>query len=998
MKLQAVNRPTDSSTVTDRADEERFGALTAGAPETFAKNLATALEECAQPGTTLVRLERFLDEVDDRSAEIENMAGELRYCRMLLRVLDQSRYLTDVVVRHSEFVPWLKNTDLGHTVSAADITAEAMVLADAQSGLKHKWDALRVINQRETLRIATRDVFAHEDVLSVAEDLANLADAMMECAYRIAYAETTRRYGTPRTQDGPSGEGESAFTIIGMGKLGGRELNFSSDIDLLFIYSDEGETTGGDMRAVSNTEFFNKLGELVIKGLTEDTAEGYIHRVDMRLRPHGISGPLAVSLEHAFDYYERYGQAWERQALIKARCCAGDTATGETFIEGTRHFAYPRYFDDATLEDVRSMKQQMEQQVASRGETELEVKLGRGGIRDIEFTVQVLQLLNGGRKPEVRTARTLDAIERLADTGGLSPLEANTLKRHYRFLREVEHRLQIEGNRQVHALPSKRDKLDLFARKLGYDSAEGFMNTYRSRAEETRSVLERFLATKGAGNLWIDDLLNPFSDGAEGLERLAEEYHFADAKAAREELLRLCNGTAERPHSAHTRQQFAAAAPSILDALTDTADPNRALSRMANVLMNLKAPRSIYEILKDNPHFSQYIVKLSENSEYLTNILTRDPSLFDMLGYAGALQEPTSQDELEEQLAMLRGAVQPEAALYRLRDGETLRVGMRDLFVGISVFDVGAELSRLSEICVRECLKAARARTVDRYGELGHGFAILGLGKSGGRELGYGSDLDIVFVYESKPDGASSMDPAQYFTDLAQRTIKGLSERTKFGILYEMDARLRPDGSKGALVVSSRRFPEYYENEADSWERLALVKARFIAGDESFGRAMESVAQDLAFGMPLTRANLDRIEDIRRRVAEQAGPLDLKKQQGGVAEIEFTVRLLQMRYGKQIPAVKRGDFQGAVEALQRGGALTSRQKDVLMDAYTFFRRIENRIRMMHGTPGSSLPESQESRRDLANRLGIEADLLEQVQAHRDKVHALYQDILGRLTG
>ncbi|MEK7794256.1 MAG: hypothetical protein AAB353_06990, partial [Candidatus Hydrogenedentota bacterium] len=343
-----------------------------------------------------------------------------------------------------------------------------------------------------------------------------------------------------------------------------------------------------------------KLGERIIGALTEQSAEGQMYRVDMRLRPHGHMAPLAASMATTLEYFEAHGQAWERQALVRARAIAGDKGLGESFLEQTRPFVFPRYFDDVLLEDIRRIKERMEAEVSRRGETDREVKLGRGGIRDIEFTVQILQLLNGGRIEELRTPGTLDAIDALGRHGLLKPFEALTLARNYSFLRRVEHRLQIEGAQQVHVLPESPEALDDFARRLGYESGEAFFRLYREHAEDDRAILEQFFAAKGGGYLWLDELLAPDAEAREGLERL-RTMGFADAEGARETLLDLCIGSDRRPNSAHVRQRFREIAPALLRAAIKTADADAGLLQLGQLVGNIGAPGALFDIIGDGP-------------------------------------------------------------------------------------------------------------------------------------------------------------------------------------------------------------------------------------------------------------------------------------------------------------------------------------------------------------------------------------------------------------
>ncbi|MFA6242969.1 MAG: bifunctional [glutamate--ammonia ligase]-adenylyl-L-tyrosine phosphorylase/[glutamate--ammonia-ligase] adenylyltransferase [Candidatus Hydrogenedentales bacterium] len=957
----------------------------------LAEHLAHALGESPEPSLALTRLERFLEASFTPGAILDLMGAALHFTRLLVTVLSQSHFLTDIVCRNPEYLLWVWEEGNLHETPSREAMIEDMrrqVLAfdthDARA------QSMRRFKRREILRIASRDIFAHVPLADLTEDLSNLADAALEVAMAGAYAELEPRYGRPRIHETDT---ESAFVILGMGKLGGRELNFSSDIDLVFLYAADGETSGGQSGSVSNAEFFHKFGERVIKSVSELTAEGSIFRIDMRLRPHGRMGPLATDVDSAIHYYETEGHAWERQALIKTRPVAGDLALGESFIDRTRPFVFPKYFDDETLEDIRSIKQQMEAQVRSRGQTDTEVKLGRGGIRDVEFTVQILQLLNGGRFPELRTRSTLAAIRALEQYALLKPFDATALISNYTFMRQVEHRLQIEGSQQLHALPDDPKELDAFARKLGYASGASFKADYQDRATETRAILDQFLATEGSGNRWVTDLLNPHSDGEAGKAGLAR-LGFNDVEHAREELIGLSSGSKQRPNSLHVRQQFAAVAPGLLKALSLAINPDATLMRFSQILATLGAPGSIYDILKYSPEVTTYLVSLVENSQFLAEMITRDPGLFDVFGRPGSLDRPSTREEFEVQLAAFRRAVDADAAPYRLHAGETLRIGTRDIILNADVVALGQELTLLADVLLAYAVEVATTKTTERYGGVSGGFAVFGLGKMGGREIGYGSDLDLVFVYDGNAKTDAGMSLIEYFSAVASTIMRILKEPTRYGVLYDVDARLRPDGKKGVLVVSDARLEEYYRTEAQSWELLALTKVRAVAGDAAFGEAVARRVRDVAFGLELTPEVLASIEDIRRKLAANSSPLNLKKGEGGLAELEFAVRLLQIRNSEQHPELKRGDVLGAIDGLGEIGALSRGDAEMLRDTYVLFRRIENRLRVNLGRPTSTLPDDKEAQADLARRLGFEGDIVEMVNAHKARVHAVYERTLG----
>lgn len=967
---------------------DRVGALSAGHPDAVRDSILQALEQCADPETTLTRLEHFLDTAGEAGGDWERFERSPGYARLLLTILDQSDFLSTIIARRPEFMPWLE--DLGSlkpTPSVDELEQRLIVAAEA---IDDRMKAIRVFRQREILRIAARDIVAHVPLRDVALDLANLAEAATDMAWRWAREELEAVHGAPTTEHGPA-----QFVVLGMGKLGGRELNFSSDIDLIFLYSENGETSGGSGRTLTNHEFFYRLGERIFKYLNEETAEGRVFRVDMRLRPHGHMAPLAVSLDNALTYYEQTGQAWERQALIKIRAIAGDRELGDAFIAETRPFVFPRFFDDETLESIRQIKAQMEARLERDGITHTEVKLGRGGIRDVEFTIQMLQLLNGGRIPELRVPHTLDAIVALGERNIITPFEADSLIRNYTFMRQVEHRIQIEGSQQRHALPKDPEALDRLSRRLGYESGAAFMSVYNDRAEETRQILEHYLAAKGRGTLWVADLLDSRSDAEEGLTRLTEA-GFKNPTAARDELLVLANGRVEEPHSQHVRQQFAAIAPRFLAALSECRDPDAELVRLGRIIAEINAPATLYSLLQQAEHLPAYLVKVIENSEFLADVLARDPGLFDTLGVAGAIEGSPTRNDLAELLASLSHAYDGDAALYRLRAGEMLRIGMRDLFGLATVSEIGRELTQVAEVCLASAVQKARLATAERLGPASGGFAVLGLGKMGGAELGYGSDLDVIFVYDGSASPESGAAASEYFADVASRVLRRMKDQTEYGILYDVDPRLRPYGKDGPLAVSLERLKEYYENTAEAWERLALMKARAVGGSREFEGKVERVALDAAYSLPLTAENLDRIEEIRIKLRDSVPTGDLKRGEGGIGELEFGVRLLQLRTVEEAPAVRTQRVDDALEALCDAGAIDAATRDALTEIYVFYRRVENRIRLHRGQGGSTLPESPEDQADLARRLAIESDLGKTVAEHRARVHAFYAGVFDEL--
>lgn len=984
-----MDKSLDAVSFADAAKaEEMLAALSADHPQLM-DSLSEALARTAEPDALLVRLERFLDAGLSRQSQLSLMAASPDYLLLVAALLAEGPFLTDILCRNPEYAPWMwEQVDLQAKPGRDALCAELLRQVHALEGFEEQCQSMRRFKRREILRIAARDVYAHAPLSSVAEDLSDLADAALEAALACAAVDLEPRYGRPVQLEGAL---PGSFCILALGKHGGRELNFSSDIDLIFLRGGEGETSGGTAGPVSFEDYFQRLGERIIKAMSQITSEGQVFRVDMRLRPYGEGAPLVAPIDAALSYYESVGRAWERQALIKARPVAGNIELGELFLERTRPFVYPRYFDDETLEDIGGVKAQLEARVADEGKTDREVKLGRGGIRDVEFTVQMLQLLNGGRLPGLRTPNTLEAISALGQQGFLRPLDADALAHNYVFLRRVEHRLQIAGSQQVHALPDKEPDLHALAVRLGYRSGGSFIEDYRGRTGENRRILEQFMASEARGTRWVYDLLHPQHGGEAGLAKL-RTLGFAGAAKAREELMQLYAGPPERPNALRVRQTFTAVLPRLLEQTAACTDPDAVLMRLGRVLSKLWAPAALYDLLVYNERLVDYLVRLVDNSTFLAGLLVSDPGLFDALGAAGALDQPSSREAFEEVLASLLRAQDREAAIYRFHGGEMLRIGMRDLFLDPGVAAVGRELTLLAEVCLAHVLEGALARTARRYGAADGGFAVVGMGKLGGRELGYGSDLDLLFVYDEDAATEMGMAQSEYYANAAANVINALKERTRHGVLYDVDARLRPDGGKGVLAVSTRRLEEYYRGDAQPWERLALLKARCVAGPADFQARLGAQLKTLAYDQPFPPEGAANVTDMRRRIAAEAGPLDLKKAPGGIIEIEFAVRLLQLRHGGE-ESVRHAGVCDVLPGLVALGALSPADAAALEEAYLTLRRIENRIRMARGASGSSLPEDGAAQDDLARRLGLTEGLVECVQRHRDAVRRVYGRVL-----
>jgi len=850
--------------------------------------------------------------------------------------------------------------------------------------------ALRRGRTEAMLQIAALDLCGTTKLRDTVRALSDLADACLQVALEIAVEKLRPQYGTARSitrPEKPDGFAPPPFTVLAMGKLGGRELNYSSDIDLIFAYSGEGQTEGGT-RPVPYAEYFTKLSEEFMGTLARDTEDGRVYRVDMRLRPYGSAGPLVQSIEQTLTYLHNEGRTWERQAWLKARVAAGDRGLGEAMLIEASPFVFQRYLSIDAIGAIQGLKRQIEHDVMRRGLSREEVKLGRGGIRDIEFTVQFLQLLHGGHQPLVREVNTLRALERLRDQQQLTQREAETLEQAYLFHRDVEHRIQLHGDRQTHQLPTDPRARNRIAQSLGFKPRKGdatppevlFERERERHVERVRSVFESLFARlfperTGVEGELSEALLAPHPDPALVAQLLPPFGLNATVENARA-LLDLAEDKALFTNPARTRRFFASLAPPLLKALVETGDPNASLRRFSRIAGSLGGKAIFYQSLNENPWLLRMTAKLAAWSEYLTDILVANPGLFDEL--VDSLRTGQSKDEerLEEELSAVAQGGDIGDTLRAYRAGEILRIGVRDLFHQVPMDQTQGELSDLAAAILRAQLRATRKAQLESRGEPRTadgrpiGFAVLAVGKFGGRELNYGSDLDVLFFYDNEGETADGLPAGPYFMELAQDLSRTLGTATSLGSLYEIDARLRPNGSKGPLATSLAAFEAYWKKgDLEDWERLALTRARFVAGDARTGERAEHKIRSAVYSPLQGKDVANHIRKMRDRLESTAEGRSLKRGRGGIVDIEFLVQYLQLIHGPAYPPVRQTNTRAGLTALVRLKKIEAPDGEELLEAYEFFGRIAQRLRVLQGLSANSLPDKDEELQKLALRAG-----------------------------
>ncbi|WP_312270535.1 bifunctional [glutamate--ammonia ligase]-adenylyl-L-tyrosine phosphorylase/[glutamate--ammonia-ligase] adenylyltransferase [Pseudomonas sp.] len=838
---------------------------------------------------------------------------------------------------------------------------------------------LRRFRLRHQVRIIWRDLTRQADLLETCRDLTELADACIDEAYQWLYKDQCRQSGVPMGHR--TGEPQH-MVILGMGKLGAGELNLSSDIDLIFAYPEGGETIGA-RRALDNQQFFIRLGQRLIKALDTITVDGFVFRVDMRLRPYGSSGALALSFSAMEQYYQDQGRDWERYAMIKARVVGGDQQAGAQLLSMLRPFVYRRYLDFSAIEALRNMKQLIQQEVRRR-EMDDNIKLGAGGIREVEFIAQAYQLIHGGRELSLQQRPLLVILSVLKDLGYLPAEAAEEMREAYCFLRYVEHALQAIGDRQTQKLPDSELDRERVAFMMGFDSWTAFLSRLTHWRTRINWHFQQVIADpdEGAdsqseiGQEWLPLWEGSLEDAA-AIQQL-KEAGLSSPESAWSRLCALRSSSQVRTMQRMGRERLDAFMPRLLTQIVSHDEPDQALDRVLP-LIEAVARRSAYLVLlTENPGALERLLQLCSASVWIAEQITRFPALLDELLNEGRLYRPPQkpelvaelrermaripEDDLEQQMEMLR----------HFKRAHGLRVAASEIAGTLALMKVSDYLTWMAEAILDQVLELAWRQMVQRHGRPQRAdgspcdpdFVIVGYGKVGGIELGHGSDLDLVFIHDGDPlaetDGGKPIDGAQFYTRLGQRIIHFLTTSTTAGTLYEVDMRLRPSGAAGLLVSTIKAFDHYQQNEAWTWEHQALVRARVLAGCPVVTARFEAV-RAAVLSRRRDEATLRReVGEMRMKMRENLGTkatsggsspiafeagraFDLKQDAGGIVDIEFMVQYAVLVWSWQHPDLLRfTDNIRILEELERAGLISSPDVHLLQEAYKAYRAAAHR--------------------------------------------------------
>ena len=850
---------------------------------------------------------------------------------------------------------------------------------------------LRRQRTRQQVRIIWRDLTRQADLVETCRDLSDMADRCIDLAYKWLYERHCQQFGTPTGRR--TGEPQQ-MVILGMGKLGAVELNLSSDIDLIFAYPEGGETQGVK-RPLDNQEFFIRLGQRLIKALDPVTVDGFVFRVDMRLRPYGSSGALVLSFNALEQYYQDQGRDWERYAMIKARVVGGDQEKGSELLDMLRPFVYRRYLDFSAIEALRTMKQLIQQEVRRKGMAD-NIKLGAGGIREVEFIAQAFQLIHGGRDLSLQQRPLLKVLKTLEGQGYLPAAVIDELREGYQFLRYTEHAIQAIADRQTQMLPDDPQDKARIAFMMGFADWASFHEQLMHWRERVGWHFRQVIADPDeeegqedhgeeiVGGEWLP--LWEESQNEESACLQLQEGGFADAQKALKNLSNLRNSSQLRSMQRLGRERLDAFIPRLLAQAVEHDNPDLVLERVLP-LVEAVARRSAYLVLlTENPGALRRLLTLCAASPWIAEQIARFPLLLDELLNEGRLfsppQAPELAAELRERLTRIPedDLEQQMEALRHFKLAHRLRVAASEITGSLPLMKVSDYLTWLAEAILEQVLALAWRHTVARHGAprrpdgtlCDPGFVIVGYGKVGGIELGHGSDLDLVFIHDGDPqaetDGAKPIDGAQFFTRLGQRIIHLITTQTNSGQLYEVDMRLRPSGAAGLLVSSLGAFARYQENEAWTWEHQALVRARVLVGSTDVGRQFQAVRASVLGRERDLQKLRQEVSEMRAKMRDNLGTrttaagkganafeptarFDLKQDAGGIVDIEFMVQYAALAWSREHPALLRyTDNIRILEGLEEAGLMAAADAGLLREAYKAYRSAAHR-QALQNDPG-----------------------------------------------
>ena len=859
---------------------------------------------------------------------------------------------------------------------------------------------LRLFRRREMIRIIWRDFSRLAPLLETTGDMTALAECAINISLRELHRTTCEELGTPYRGSDNKNSDQQQMVVVAMGKMGAGELNISSDIDLIFAYPRKGETrrpeSSARQKTTSNQEFFTRLGQKLIAALDRTTVDGFVFRVDMRLRPYGQSGALALSFDALEEYYHTQGREWERYAMVKARAVAGEQQDREYLDSILRPFTYRRYLDFGAIEALRDLKRIIDREVQRKG-MHTDIKLGPGGIREVEFITQTFQLIRGGRDVGLQTQSLQQALQQLAADQVLQPEDIEGLWQAYEFLRNTEHALQGIADKQTQQLPEDELGQQRVATILGCDSWQAFEECLQGHRQHVKKIFADIFADpeqangKQESSLSITDSENWLQQDAAAVQSQLEKLGYASAEDVARQLHSMYQSKAVLGLDAEPRSRLDRLMPMLIAACAKSADNSLTLGRVVGLVQAVLRRSAYLALLGENPRALEQLILLCERSSWVADQLTSYPALLDELLDSRALYTAANRETLQDHLRqhMLRVPVddleqQMDIIRYFVRS-YSLRVAACELTEVMPLMQVSDYLTWIAEVVIQHTVNISWKHMVDQYGQPQGadgkvpGFIVVAYGKMGGIELGYKSDLDLVFLYNGNSGQSASaqcttgprvIDNSTFFARLGQRIIHILSTMTHSGAAYEIDMRLRPSGNSGMLVSSLAAFEKYQREDAWTWEHQALVRSRVVAGDEALGQAFDQVRKAVLEQQRSEQSLAAEVVEMREKMRKHLGSatkgdkFSLKQGVGGIVDIEFMVQFAVLAWSHNYPELTRwSDSIRILESLAQCGLLSEQQSSQLIDTYKRYRSAGHLLQLQNQSAevaGSEFVECRET--------------------------------------
>ncbi len=968
-----------SSGINSLANNNKLPLVDAGIPHNIIHNIASILHNYSfvdfyflhdvfvpllqshSPEKGILRFERFLENSEQNQIELNPYHSE--FPSILAAIFSTSSALSERLNSDNAVISQLrelKNPLLPQSDKNYYMKNIQKIIKDSESlSERSKVKAIHIQHTVQLMRICARNANPAVNIAEITAELSSLADAVVESCLKIAAEDTFSAFKNSTNQT--KIPHEPSLFVLGLGKLGGGELNVSSDIDIIYLCDEkEGWPSFEDM----NLHTF--LAERLTKLLSEATESGYLYRVDTRLRADGLSGPLVRTTGDYFRYLEMRGEAWERQMLLKARPIAGKIEAGQAFLDSLERFIYPTSITKSPNREIFALKNQIEARISAEGSKKTHLKLMPGGIRDIEFIVQCLQLLMGGKHPEVRCTGTLRAIAMLKDAGALSDEEYSTLSVAYSVYRSVENALQWRELLPAFNIPDSSEEMNELAAYLDIPGLPGELERLFGEVRSLYNEIFTLESSESFEEMAIRSAINPAGD--EKVKRFLENLGFNNPDKSAKDLSMLVFGKSSGKTELNLHPSIERFLPKLLKALSDLPDPGGALEHFNHIADSYNAHSVLFDIMENNQQFFNLLLSITQGSVFIKDILVRDPSLLDWLVETGELLHSIDKKALLDELKMYDSEISDDTAFTReclkVKLREKLRIGTRDI-TGLSTSDqTFTELT-----CVAECiLKAVYLRAFRKVSSELHAlkdnfsFSVIGAGKLGSSMMDFGSDLDLIFVYESSGEYVENIKVNEYSIKLAQHILFLISGGGGADKIYDIDARLRPEGGNSPLAVSIEEYRKYLERRASVWERLALVRARHLTGEKKLGNEVTEALRDFVYRGHFTHPEITEILNMRKTIAynsakKHKGLINIKSGHGGIIDIDFIAQSYTAHFCKEYPEIRFQNTLNILNALASKKILTQHDVSSLKELYNFLCSVEKAIRIGSGNPVNTLPES-----------------------------------------